>query len=122
MSAAVARRAEGDRLNFRCPGCNEAHSVNIGSSGASRWQWNGDIVRPTLMPSLLVRSGHYVSDHRPGVDRCWCDYNRENPGNPAPFSCAVCHSFIREGMIQFLPDCSHALAGQTVALPPWGEA
>jgi hypothetical protein len=26
----------------------------------------------------------------------------------------VCHSFVRAGRIEFLPDCAHALAGQTV--------
>lgn len=29
----------------------------------------------------------------------------------------ICHAFIREGMIEFLSDCEHALAGQTVELP-----
>jgi hypothetical protein len=29
----------------------------------------------------------------------------------------VCHSFIKDGMIQFLSDCEHELAGQTVELP-----
>ena len=28
-----------------------------------------------------------------------------------------CHSFVREGRIEFLSDCTHALAGQTVELP-----
>lgn len=29
----------------------------------------------------------------------------------------VCHYFIRNGMIEFCGDCTHALAGKTVALP-----
>jgi len=33
-----------------------------------------------------------------------------------------CHSFVRDGRIEFLPDCQHALAGQTVELPDWEEA
>lgn len=28
-----------------------------------------------------------------------------------------CHSFVTDGKIQFLPDCGHALAGQTLELP-----
>jgi hypothetical protein len=34
-----------------------------------------------------------------------------------------CHSFVREGRIKFLSDCTHELAGQTVDLPEfgWGE-
>ena len=35
---------------------------------------------------------------------------------PVPF---VCHSFVVNGQIQFLPDCTHALAGQTVPIPDW---
>jgi hypothetical protein len=31
----------------------------------------------------------------------------------------VCHVFIKAGMIQFLGDCTHALAGQTVPIPAW---
>jgi hypothetical protein len=30
----------------------------------------------------------------------------------------VCHSLIRDGQIQFLTDCTHELAGQTVPLAP----
>lgn len=33
----------------------------------------------------------------------------------------VCHAFIRNGMIQFLSDCEHSLAGQTVELPDYPE-
>ena len=29
--------------------------------------------------------------------------------------------FIREGKIQFLPDCSHSLAGKTVEMPDFDE-
>jgi hypothetical protein len=31
----------------------------------------------------------------------------------------VCHSFVSEGVIQFLDDCTHSLVGQSVELPPW---
>ncbi len=30
-----------------------------------------------------------------------------------------CHSLVRDGMIQFLSDCTHKLAGQTVEIPDW---
>jgi hypothetical protein len=33
----------------------------------------------------------------------------------------VCHSFVRAGKIQFLSDCSHELAGQTVEMPDWDD-
>jgi hypothetical protein len=30
-----------------------------------------------------------------------------------------CHSFVREGKIEYLGDCEHYLQGQTVELPEW---
>ncbi len=29
----------------------------------------------------------------------------------------LCHSFVRDGRIEFLGDCTHKLAGQTIELP-----
>ena len=120
--AALVKRAEGGRLNFRCPGCGEAHSINVEAGPGPRWEWNGSVTAPTLAPSILVRSGHHVPGHRPGVDTCWCDYKREHPEDSVPFSCAICHSFVRAGQIQFLDDCTHHLAGKTVPLPSWEQA
>ena len=91
-----------------CPACKEHHSLNTG------WSFNGDRDRPTFSPSLLVRSGHHIPGHN---GDCWCDFNHKHPEAPAPFHCYVCHSLIRDGRIEFLSDCTHALAGQTVDLP-----
>jgi hypothetical protein len=33
-----------------------------------------------------------------------------------------CHLFIRDGALQFLSDCTHKLAGQTVDMVPWDQA
>ena len=63
-----------------------------------RWLWNGSAERPTFQPSVLVRYDGADAD----VD-----------GAPP----SVCHSFVVDGAIQFLGDCTHALAGQTVPLP-----
>lgn len=73
---------------FRCPGCDDFHVVRIG--GSNPWKYNGNADRPTLEPSVLLH------------------------GNPAA---PRCHSFVRDGKIQFLGDCTHALKGQTVDLP-----
>lgn len=81
---------------FTCPGCSEWHVVTVAAvHGRVVWQFNGDLVRPTISPSLLVtwNQGEARTPHR-------------------------CHSFIRDGRIEFLGDCTHALAGQTVPLPP----
>lgn len=111
----VLRDAAGGRLMFWCPGCNQAHGINHGVGG---WVWNGDADKPTFSPSVLVRSGHHAPGH---TGACWCMFNAEHPNDPAPFECMVCHSFVTEGRIQFLTDCTHALAGQTVDLPKWNE-
>lgn len=105
---------EGNRVGIWCPGCDEAHVIVHGGAG---WSWDGNAERPTFAPSLLVRSGHHADGKHP----CWCTYNRDHPDDPSPFKCGVCHSFVRAGRIEFLSDCTHALAGQTVPLPPWPE-
>ncbi len=111
----VLRTLEGGKLGFECPGCKEMHSVNVNpAKGPPCWGFNGDFDRPTFSPSVLIRSGHHVPGHEHGP--CWCTYNREHPDEPAPFKCEVCHSFVRDGQIQFLGDCTHALAGKTVSL------
>jgi hypothetical protein len=87
-------------IRVDCPGC--AHGMHIlpvnwcpdgqasspHTEGMPHWDFNGDLERPTLKPSILSRSGQ-----------------------------AVCHSFVADGRIQFLGDCTHHLKGQTVDLP-----
>ena len=115
----VLRSIEGNGLMFFCPGCQTHHSVYHGEGPGARWQWNNDPDHPTFHPSVLVRSGHYINNKPPG--ECWCTYNKDHPDEPVKFTCNQCHSFITAGKIQFLDDCSHALAGQTVPLPEWTE-
>lgn len=52
-------------------------------------QFNGDLNNPTISPSLLQ---NFV------------------PGK-------TCHSFIKNGQIQYLGDCHHELRGKTIELP-----
>lgn len=89
------RSLEGGRVAFMCPGCGHMHQVIVQSPERPRWDWNGDADAPTFSPSVFVNP--------PG--------NLHNPAVPS------CHSFVRAGRIQFLSDCTHALAGQTVDLP-----
>ncbi len=96
-------------ISFRCPGCGDTHAVP--TNGPNAWGYNGNLERPTLTPSILVRSGHHASAWKQG-EACWCTYKGETS-----FKCGVCHSFVVDGRIQFLGDCTHALAGQTVDLP-----
>lgn len=114
----VLRTVEGGRLLFWCPGCDGAHQVQIADGPGPQWSFNGNYDRPTFAPSVLVKSGHYCSGQE-GKD-CWCTYEARF-GKPAPFECFVCHSFVRDGQIEFLGDCTHALAGKTVPLEPFDE-
>jgi hypothetical protein len=112
----------GDRIRFMCPGCKSTHEITVRSDG-SGWGFNRDVNSPTFTPSVLVRSGHYAP-HAKQDGTCWCTYNAEQIAKgekPAPFSCGVCHSFVRDGKIEFLSDCTHELAGQTVELPEVDE-
>lgn len=115
------RSAEGGRILFWCPGCDGAHQITVREDGANispAWGYNGNPEAPTFTPSVLIKSGHYCS----GQERkdCWCTYEARL-GKPSPFKCTVCHSFVTDGRIQFLGDCTHAMAGQTVDLPDFDE-
>lgn len=94
-------------IKVLCPGCQiGAHILPVDwtPEGMQRskhvngsrpvWGFNGDLERPTLSPSILGRTTW-------GEER-------------VPL---VCHSFVRDGRIEFLADCTHMLAGQTVDLP-----
>ena len=97
-----------------CPGCKGMHAIHV--EGPVVWAFNGDIEKPTFSPSLLLRSGHHIHNH---TGECWCTYEKRF-NKKSPFNCVVCHSFITDGKIQFLSDCTHELAGQTVDLPDTG--
>ena len=90
----VAFESRQEQLLFECPGCGEMHAVRVrpGAPGPV-WTWNESLDLPTFSPSLLVRWTH-------GEAR----------------KAMVCHSFVRDGRIEFLTDCTHALAGKTVDL------
>lgn len=89
-------------IAFWCPGCEEVHVVNVASDARPRWGYNGNADAPTLTPSILLRTGRAVDPNF-----------QPEPGDPPE----VCHSFVTDGLIQFLGDCTHGLAGQTVPLP-----
>ena len=106
-----------DHIAFHCPGCEEGHRIPV-TGNHPVWSWNGSLEAPTLKPSILIRSGHFV----PGAkEDCWCTYNAAHPDAPAPFQCSVCHSFVTDGRIQFLQDSTHKLSGQTVDVPDWDD-
>lgn len=113
----VLRTLGGGRVAFMCPGCRELHQIRVYGEGRPRWSFNGDYQRPTFAPSVLVKGVQCVNDENGEWTGEWVS---GPDGRPLP---SVCHSFVRDGQIQFLGDCTHVLAGQTVPLQPFqGEA
>lgn len=97
-------------LMFVCPGCQKEKSGPAGSLGSSHssglhmlpvnsedhspsWNWDGNLEAPTVSPSILTRWGNdSIGIH-------------------------VCHSFLRNGVFEYLSDCTHSYASQQVPLP-----
>lgn len=101
---------------FHCPACRTGHQLRIDPAFGSAWAFNGNGDAPTFTPSVLVRRETWV----PPVTG---ENLSEWKANPWPQTKMedVCHSFVTDGRIQFLSDCTHALAGQTVDLPDWAS-
>lgn len=73
---------------FHCPACECAHSVN------DTWKFiSDDLDNPTIRESVLSN------------------------GDLSCPSAPRCHSFVTDGKIHYLEDCTHKMAGQTVDLP-----
>jgi len=56
------------------------------------WTFDGNLEKPTFQPSFK---------HEGGSTPGWC-----------------CHYVLTAGVLNFCSDCSHAMAGQSVPLPP----
>ena len=101
MSAAglYPRKTEIGYMHW-CPGCKEAHhfAVTKPQGNNARWDFNGDLEKPTFSPSMKISAGW-------GKDK---DKSR-------------CHYFLKAGKIQFLGDCTHEMVGKTVDLPEFPE-
>lgn len=88
-----------------CPGCDEIHQFVV-EHGSDRkvpvWNWDGDLECPTFSPSMLVT--WTISDSNSKIES------------------KVCHSFLKDGIWDFLSDSTHMLAGtkaSMVELPEW---
>lgn len=84
---------------FYCPGCKNSHMVTTVHEKPC-WDFNYDAERPTISPSYLVQIPASDDGKYPAVR---------------------CHSYIRDGRIEYLSDCTHDLRGQTVDLPDWKD-
>ncbi len=71
-----------------------------------RWDFNGDSDRPTFAPSIKA-TGFRPSDKPEEFD------------DPTKDQRYVCHSFVNDGQIKFLADCTHNFKNQTLEIPQW---
>lgn len=120
----ILRNSEDNGLIFWCPGCNMAHGIHHGAGSGPRWGWNRDVNKPTFTPSVLVQTTGAPEgrDMMTPAEEDEYDAIYKAGGTQAVFASRFgirCHSYVTEGRIQFLSDCTHALAGQTVDLPPF---
>lgn len=90
---------------FFCPGCGFAHWFKTDGGG---WTWNGDRERPTISPSILATGKRNITDEEAAAIMI---------GRLVDVPTFRCHSFVTDGRIRFLDDCTHNMRGQTVELP-----
>lgn len=105
MKASLAAE---NTLHFWCPACEDVHGINY---APGRWTWNGSLDAPTIRPSVAVGGVQWAvgePSHKPKHTKV------TKAGAPI-----LCHSYVTDGQIAFLDDCTHDLAGQTVDLPDW---
>lgn len=87
---------------FYCPGCEEPHQIDT-----AEWEFDNNYEKPTFSPSYLTwRDPNPKADPKHDPDGKYRNGFR-------------CHSFIKNGFISYLSDCSHKLAGKAVKLPEW---
>ena len=114
LKPVVDKHENREGYSFFCPGCQWRHAIWITNPGGHSWTFDGNEEFPTFAPSLHIKTGHYCAG-QPTAENCeWC---KEDTADGIRSMCIVCHSFIRNGRIEFLSDCTHELAGQTVDLP-----
>lgn len=98
------RKGTGCFLHW-CPGCDMPHAVWLDHPDYPRWQWDGNVERPTVSPSVRHSTPAYQDEDDPEFK----------------IAATCCHYFIRGGRIEFCGDSTHAFAGQTVDLPDWPQ-
>jgi hypothetical protein len=109
--SAKLRGLEGGLIAFWCPGCDQAHAIGVAPPATVIWSFNGNLDRPTFAPSIRVIGARTPTEH---------ERMRIMAGED--LSAALrqeCHSFVTDGLIRFLDDCTHAFAGRIVGLPDW---
>lgn len=103
----VALSPDRELLVYWCAGCEGVHRVNVKADMRPAWDWNGDVNKPTLSPS--------IREFWPARDAEKYPDGSEYPAKPES---TRCHHFLREGVIEYLDDsAAHQLRGHHVLQP-----
>lgn len=88
-----------------CPACEQTHPLPDG------WTFDGNLESPTFSPSFkhsgkqaVFVAGRWTGEWKRGADSKALDY--------------CCHYVLTGGVLNYCGDCTHAMAGQSVPLPP----
>lgn len=107
------------QATYWCPGCESGHSIFYG--GSETWDWDGNTEHPTFAPSVLV----FPHETLNAAGKALLESVDQDVDAPLPeltdehrTMTPRCHSFVRAGRIEYLPDCDHALAGGSVDMVP----
>lgn len=76
-----------DAFMHWCPGCQSLHAIPIVNPGGPVWRFDGNMAKPTFMPSVRIRS-----------------------------TSSICHYFIKSGKIEYELDTTHYLRGRSLEL------
>jgi|SRR5579862_721653 len=107
--SSTLRRVKGGYGHW-CPGCQEMHRLPFPSG----WTFDGNLERPTFTPSFK-----HWGIQRVFVAGKWTgEWVRDANGNTVQF---LCHYILTAGQLNFQNDCTHALVGKSVPLPPLPE-
>lgn len=90
MKVKRVQTPEGPRWHWWCPGCECVHAWG------PTWSFDGNMDAPTVSPSILTT---LTAPEGEVAERC--------------------HVFLRGGIIEYLGDCTHSLAGRKIPLPDW---
>lgn len=105
----VINNKKAKRHVFFCEGCLERHYIPVKGQSTNGWSFNNDYEKPTFKPSIKVTCNTYKEYCQDGFGIEGTEYEE------------VCHSFVTDGKIKYLNDCTHELKGQTVKLKDESE-
>lgn len=104
---------DGERgYSFWCPACAGRHHYRTQAPNFPRpdgtpwpvWSFNGDMERPTFLPSLLI---YYDPGH-------WGDDGKWVVTGPRK---TICHLHLKNGQLEYCNDNPHAMNNLVVPLP-----